>query len=373
MSEIEVIQFNQGGFTLFSGVMTVGQLIDHAVPTEWDPGLGWDPDTLNEQGYQRAPIQKHFERIGEFLARERDPLLPTSALLASRNGSYGELNFTPVAGNLGWLKIPETRDLFIVDYQHRWRGFRFAIEVMGMDELRNVRIPFTILADTPVSEEMKQFYLINNNQRRVDTDLSLTLMHAMAPGLPERDLLNLVGPGNRYKIRGTRLVIRFLQSNQGPWAGKIHEPNMPAEPGQLASMKSFVDSLRPVVSTRSVIHPYGDDEIFELISNVWDGILDLHPEWRESSNQFAVQASVGLFVFHRLAAAFLIPEMLRDGDWSPEFVTFMLSETGSTRLSAEFWRAGGGIGAFSSGAGHNELARLIVDDLNQAYYGASSG
>lgn len=372
MSEIEVIRFEQGGFTLFSGVMTVGQLIAHAVPTEWDPDLGWDPDTLNEQGYQRAPIQKHYERIGSFLERERDPLLPTSALLASRNGSYGELNFTPVAGNLGRLQIPETRVLFIVDYQHRWRGFRFAIDVLGMDDLRNVRIPFTILADTPVSEEMKQFYLINNNQRRVDTDLSLTLMHAMAPGLPEQDLLNLVGPGNRYKIRGTRLVIRFLQSDQGPWAGKIHEPNMPAEPDQLASMKSFVDSLRPVVSTRSNVHHYGDDDIFELLSVVWDGILDLHPEWRESANQFAVQASVGLFVFHRVAAAFLLPEMLQDGDWSPEFVTYMLSGTGSARLSSDFWRVGGGIGAYSSGAGHNELARLIVDDLSQAHYAASS-
>ena len=363
MTQIDVVRFKQHGYTLFSGVMTVGQLMDHAVPTEWDPEIGWDENRLAEQGYQRAPVDKHWRSIGGFLSKEQNPLLPTHALLASRNADFGILKFTPLQGALGHLEIPEHRRLFLVDYQHRWRGFRYAIEEMGMHILREVEIPVTILADTPLYEEMKQFYLINNKQKRVDTDLALTLIHSMAAEATEEELANLVGAGNRFRIRATRLVVRFLQTEIGPWAGRIQEPNMDAQDDQTASIKSFVDSLRPIVSTRSIVHKYSDDDVFELVEAVWDGILDLYQDWEASNSQYAVQRSVGLFVFHRVAAAYLIPEMVHSDDWSREYVSFLLSEGKSERLSRDFWRVGGGIGAFSSGAGQTQLAQLIVADL----------
>src|SRR3990172_392041 len=36
------------------------------------------------------------------------------------------------------------------------------------------------MADVPRQEEIKQFYLINSKQRRVDTDLALALLQTMA-------------------------------------------------------------------------------------------------------------------------------------------------------------------------------------------------
>ena len=356
MTRIQVVQFKQRGYTLYSGVMAVEQLMDCAVTTEWDPGLGW---SIDGQGYQRAPVREHYRRIATFLQRERDPLLPTSALLASRNAEYGELQFTPVADELGYLDIPEGRSLFVIDYQHRWRGFKHAIEVLHQTALREVMIPVTIMANTPLLEEMEQFYLINNKQKRVDTDLALTLMQAMSSSATEEQLANLVGPGNKFRIRATRLVIRIAQLGTGPWVGKIQEPNVPATSSQIASIKSFVDSLRPIVGTRSPVFHFSDDDLVDMILSVWKGVLNMWSEWNTNFAQYAIQRALGLFVIHRVAGDLLIPNMLSSGDCSTEFVTSTLNSVGE-QLSRDFWKTGGRVGAYSSGAGQRELANAIV-------------
>ena len=245
-----------------------------------------------------------------FLEREGNPLLPTSALLASRNREYGELQFTQVAEDMGYLEVPEGRQLFVVDYQHRLHGFRHAINDLNAISLRNMMIPVTILSDTTAIEETKQFYLINSKQKRVDTDLALALINALSVDADEKELANLVGPGNRYRSRGTRLVVRIAQEGSGPWVGKIEEPNSPRSSNQIASIKSFVDSLRPIVGTRPPVHNYTDDKVLEIILSVWAGVLDLWSEWKDNSARYTVQRTTGLFVFHRIASQVLIPKMI---------------------------------------------------------------
>ena len=356
MDRIQVVRFRQRSVTLYSGVMSVGQLMNHAITTEWNPALGWE---LEGQGYQRAPIPAHYLGIAEFLRREKDPLLPTNALLASRNTEYGELKFTPIKGECGYLEIPDYRSLFVVDYQHRWRGFRHAIEVLNQTALREVMVPVTILSNASLIEEMKQFYLINNKQKRVDTDLALTLMQAMSSGSTEEELANLVGPGKRYRIRATRLVIQIAKMG-APWADKIQEPNVPSTRGQTASMKSFVDSLRPILSTRSPVYRFTDDALVEIIISVWRGVLGLWPEWRSNAGQYAIQGAIGLFVIHRVAREVLVPKMLLSGDRSAALVTATLSPQKGDLLSRDFWRTGGEAGTYSSGSGQRELAERIV-------------
>ena len=41
MTRIQVIRFTQGGLVLYSGVMTVEQLLKHGIIDEWDPLRGW--------------------------------------------------------------------------------------------------------------------------------------------------------------------------------------------------------------------------------------------------------------------------------------------------------------------------------------------
>ena len=361
MTRIQVVKFKQRNVILYSGVMTVEQLLNHARTTEWDPGVGWEIN--RQQGYQRAPIQRHIEGIATFLQREEDPLLPTNALLATRNMDYGELEFTQVDGDMGYLEIPEGRPLFVVDYQHRWKAFMHATKNLQQSTLRKVAIPVTILSDATLIEEMKQFYLINNKQRRVDTDLALTLMNAMAAESTEEELANLAGPGKRYRIRATRLVIKIAQLDDGPWVGRIQEPNMPTLPTQPATIKSFVDSLRPIVSTRSPVHRSSDEEIIDIILAVWDGVLDLCPEWRTNPDQCIIQRAIGLFVIHRVARELLDYGLIRQNNCSAALVTATLAPQKGNLMSRDFWRVGGRARIFSSGSGHRELAERIVDAI----------
>ena len=290
--------------------------------------------------------------------------MPTNALLASRNRQYGELDFTRVDGDLGYLEIPEARLLFVIDYQHRWRGFWHAIENLKQTDLSEVTIPVTILSDVSTFDEMKQFYLINNKQKRVNTDLALTLMQAMSSESTEDELANLVGSNYRFRIRGARLVVQIAQLGSGPWVGKIQEPNLPATDSvnQIASIKSFVDSLRPIVSRTSPVRNFSDDDLLNILMSVWTGVLDLHTEWSQEPGRYAIQRTVGLFVIHRVARELLIPRMLSSNDRSSRLVTTTLSQVG-TLMSPDFWRTRGSIGAYSSGAGQKELAARIVNSI----------
>ena len=234
--------------------------------------------------------------------------------------------------------------------------------MLGQRSLLSVEIPITIMSDTTHYEETKQFFLINNKQKRVDTDLALTLINAMADEANEEEIANLVGNSYRYRIRATRLVVRIAQSTEGPWVGKIEEPNGPRNPAQIASIKSFVDSLRPIISVRSPARSLSDDSLLEIIASVWEGVLGLWQEWRDASQQYTIQRALGLFVIHRVAARFLIPKMLVENDRSS---TSVIATLGSSPLmERDFWRTGGDVRVFSSGAGQRQLAEDILSSIN---------
>ncbi len=192
--------------------------------------------------------------------------------------------------------------------------------------------------------------------------MALTLINAMADEAADEELANLVGPGKKYRIRATRLVVRIAQEAKGPWVGKIEEPNGPRNPLQIASIKSFVDSLRPILSIRSPVHTFSDDDLLDIILSVWEGVLGPWPEWRGNSQQYAVQRALGLFVIHRVAAQQLIPEMLLQRNRTSYSVTSTLRP--SPWLEQEFWRTGSTVSTYSSGAGQKQLAEQIIGTIS---------
>lgn len=354
--EIPVIRIRQQGKRIYIGKMTGKEILDRCVTTEWDPDLGWD---LTRQGYQRAPNEKHYVRIANFIREEGDPLLPTSALLAAREDDYGLLKFVAcdnVSSDLGKLVIPRARQLFIVDYQHRWRGIKYAVENLHCTDLLNFQIPVIIMADVSHYEEIRQFYLINSKQKRVDTDLGLALLQTMATQANERELMNFVGPGKRYRIRGTRLVFNMAGKTQGPWAGKIMDPNMTTTGNQVVSVKSFVDSLRPLLARTSPVHSRTDDELIQIILDYWTGIEQIMPRAFVSPKDYSIQATVGVFVMHRVAAK----KILHQSDLSSNAVTRTLRQASSKYLNTSFWKVGGEAKNYSSGSGQKELAEKIM-------------
>ena len=365
MLEIPVIKITQQGKKIYIGKMTGKDILDRCITTEWDSNLGWD---LNTQGYQRAPIKKHYMRIAKFLRGEGDPLLPTSALLAARENEYGLLEFVPydqAHPDIGKIRIPRERLIFIVDYQHRWRGLKYAVEDLKCDNLLNFQVPVIIMADVSRYEEIRQFYLINSKQKRVDTDLGLALLQTLATGASEKELMNFAGPGRNYRIRATRLTFKIAEKTQGPWAGKIMDPNMIPTGNQVVSIKSFVDSLQPVLSRRSPVHIKTDDELIQLILDYWSGIEQLMPNTFASPKGYAIQTTVGVYVMHRVAVKKVFHDCIQQNDMSSTRVAQILNKAKAQYMNENFWRIGGSTKPYSSGSGVKELAEMIIEALKK--------
>ena len=361
--EIPTIRITQQGHKIYIGRMTAGEIIGWCITTEWDPDLGWD---LEKQGYQRKPIEKHYKRIANFLREEGDPLLPTSALISARETERGVLDFVPydkAIPDIGRLIIPKARELFIVDYQHRWRGLTYAIEDLKCSNLLNFQVPVIIMADVSIYEEIRQFYLINSKQKRVDTDLGLALLQTMSKQATEEELMNFVGPGNRYRIRATRLTFAIAGKDKGPWAGKIMDPNMEVTGNQLVSIKSFVDSLQPVLSRTSPVYMKTDDELIQIILDYWSGIEQLMPNAFSSPRNYSIQRAVGVFIMHRVAAKKVFDICIQENDLSPTKVAQILGKVKTQYLSEDFWKVGGVTKQYSSASGVKELADNIMEVL----------
>lgn len=360
--EIPVIKITQQGKKIYIGKMTCKEILNSCTTTEWDPDLGWD---LSRQGYQRAPMRKHYMGIANFLREEEDPLLPTSALIAAREAEYGLLNFEPNKDNpdIGKLFIPEGRLLFIVDYQHRWRGLKYAVEHLKCDNLLSFQIPVIIMADVLRYEEIRQFYLINSKQKRVDTDLGLALLQTMATQANEAELMNFVGPGKKYRIRATRLTFNIAGRSQGPWAGKISDPNMTSTGNQVVSIKSFVDSLQPVLSRTSPVHMKTDNELIQITLDYWSGIEQLLPNAFASPKNYSIQGAIGVFVMHRVAAKKVYRICSQQNNFTSSNVAQILIKVQPQYLNEAFWKVGGPAKVYSSASGQKELATEIIDAL----------
>jgi len=365
--KLPAVKFEQAGHTLYFTLMTAAQMLERCVTTEWDPAIGWDD--LEHQGYQREPVAKHFGAIGAFLANDPNPFMPTSALLSARVSDYGSLDFTspPFTGILlpqfGELDIPDGRHLFIIDYQHRWRGIRHAIEDLHASHLAHFTVPAIIIEDVARYDEIVQFYVINSKQRRIDTDLALALLQTLAHQANEQELVNLVGPGKRFRIRATRLTFKLASRQSGPWVGRIAQPHDLPQPEAVIRLKSFVDSLAPVVSKRSACSKLDDDTLLDTLVDFWEGVRQIMPNTFQSPRDYQIQRTVGVFALHILFARAVYPRCILAGDTSPAAVRKVLAPAEGKYLNDAFWPTKGPASIYVGGSGCLALARLITAEL----------
>ncbi|HXH21249.1 MAG TPA: DGQHR domain-containing protein [Dehalococcoidia bacterium] len=364
--KVPALRFNQSGKTLYMAKMTAREIIASCHTAEWDPAIGWD---LAKQGYQRMPVESHYQAIGHFLAQDPQAFMPTSALLSAREADMGVLPFTEHASisdvSFGELEIPPARQLTIVDYQHRWRGLIYAIDSLGAKSLESFEIPVTIIANMTRPEEIEQFYLINSKQKRIDTDLALALLQTLAPATDEAKLRNFVGSGKVFRIRSTRLTFALAARAGGPWAGRIRQPHDLPQTGATISITSFVDSLAPLVSPRSPMAGLSDDEVLDVIDTFWQGVLSFLPNALTSPHEYQIQRTVGTFALHLVLAGRTRPPTLSvyercvaKGAVTAANVVSVLSNA-SAYLTEGFWETKGPANVYVGSSGYRELARLI--------------
>lgn len=362
--KLAAMKFSQSGHTLYLTVMTAEQILSSCFTTEWDPAVGWD-DLIN-QGYQRQPVAKHSNAIGDFLARDPTPFMPTSALLSARKSEYGSLGFVRLPSTpstlveFGEVEIPAGRQFFIVDYQHRWRGIRHAIEELGATHLSEFTIPAIIVEDMDRVEEILQFYLINSKQKRIDTDLALALLQTLAPQTDEREMFNLVGPGNRFRIRATRLTFALAARKSGVWVARIGQPHDLPQPEAVISLKSFVDSLSPLMSRWNPCSKLDDNALIDALLDFWEGVRRVIPNAFQNPRNYQIQRTVGTFALHIVFARAVYPRCVGTGDTSAAAVESILKSAHQKCLNESFWSTGGEATIYVGSSGYREVAKKII-------------
>ena len=90
--------------------------------------------------------------------------MPTAILLSARTAPV-------VVSQNGTITLNSRKKLALVDGQHRTRGFEYAIREKGLTEYADFEIPVVIMQDMDKVGEMKQFKIVNGEQKSVRTDL----------------------------------------------------------------------------------------------------------------------------------------------------------------------------------------------------------
>jgi len=354
------IKVRQNGHDLYMVDLTASDLLAHTKVDKWvAAATGQAPEN---QGYQREELQAHYNKVGRYLVSDKKAILPTSILLSVR----GPVTFEPldVDSTMGFLVITKgSLPLFIVDGQHRVAGLRHAIEDLGDEAARKFTLPAVIMAGLPKFDEVQQFYLVNSTSKRIKTDLAERLLTEMAE---QNDDVRatVVGKGKAYLLRAVKIVEMLNDRAGSPWEGRVQSVNGRKIGDVMISESSFNESLKPILAI-SWVTKQSDVAVAEMVNRYWMAIREYMPHAFASPREYAVQKTIGTYVWHIIAPAIL--EVCRtDNDFTVEHMVEAL-DPAQEFLTEDYWAVGTGEATqYSSRAGFTILADSILEVLPEA-------
>lgn len=316
--EVPVVSVEQFGRTMYVGAIEATDLA-----RMYDTGTAvvdiWDPDARPE-GYQRSLSPTRARRFGRFLGEKN--LAPTSVLMYVRNPIdgvevRGEKLVIPLVENPA--RDPSRASLFLVDGQHRTFGISEAVKEGWLSHGTRIDIPVTfVFADgkgstDPILEEAYQFLTLNNEQKRVRTDLAHQLIlrkESVGKGsIRDGTLIPSGETGKELLPYVTTAVNKLSERPTSPWHDRIVRPNSPRNTTGWPSQGQFEDALLDnYLGLGSVVSwaagsglTVGD--LVQLLSNYWGAIFDLIPEAVADPDSYVLTKTAGIHSLNGLLPA----------------------------------------------------------------------
>lgn len=332
-------RFRQSGRVFYSTFLTGATLLEPGVAKidKWTP--------TNEDGYQRDPSERRFNKVASFLKGDQGVpgILPQSVLLGLRgtpkfkvielDGQIPSGGPVDMVCDFGVLTIPASMlPLWEDDGQHRIGGLRKAAEADA--RFLEYPLPAVIMEGSSRLEEATLFYIINTTSVKVPVDLAQRLITQQAedPGL--RKLL--VETGKDWIARATN-VVDILNSTPGqPWEDYIMVPNGDVEQG--VKQNTIVRSLRPVLVGDHIYRDQDASTVAELLIRYWKALGDLWPTAidRGTRDDYSLMKSVGVLTMHNIATSVFEAARLGGGRVTQESIRSVL-EPSAKGLPADFW------------------------------------
>lgn len=349
--------FKQEGTQMYSTVIRVGDLLKYV-------GVDvWKADDGQETGYQRDPEAARTSRVAKYLQTDPSPLMPTSVLLSYR----GILEQNPPDFESTEILIPDGTTLWVVDGQHRIYGFKRAIEELDLKRLNEYPLPVVIVENPSLEDEANQFRVINENMKKVRTDLARRILAMRLAGLGRSGRNEIRQSGRLWEAVAVDVLGSLNRDEDSPWRGRIQTPNTRKQPQHVIRELSFSTSLKPILTARPY-RTWSSDRISNMVKAYWQAWESLVPSAFSEPGEYVLLKTAGVFSLHQVAVQ--VMDILReegvndptDGDFRN-----ILQDLGEY-ATEYFWGAQNSDGAALAGGmkAFGILADAMIEELQGA-------
>lgn len=282
---LPAVRFVQKHVTMYLVVLPIREL-DFCSIDQWEP-----KKTGKWKGYQRGLVKSKIAALAQYLERD-DGILPVAGLLNVRQKNA--LRFSDGKGGkttTGTLTIPDDVRLWVVDMQHRLEGIK---EAHSKGVLSDFAVPALITEGLSGVEEAAQFYIINTRSTKMGVDLTRRL-------LIEHEEIQDVTDVPAWELKAVRIAMCLNQSLKGnPWYGRIREPESERMRDHIATEKSFVPSLKWLL-TAPKSRGKSPRHLAKFLANYWEGVRLNIPDAFVAPRAYLLQKTPGYMALHRLA------------------------------------------------------------------------
>jgi DGQHR domain-containing protein len=299
--DLFALKFSQvnGRYPLIATAIRAADLIDLAEVDKRTPS--------NPDGYQRELRRQRLSEVAHYLSAE-EGILPGSIITALRAGA--DWSFVGMAANeageVGTLRLVPGTKLWIIDGQHRLYGIEHAMNQSDDDRaetLGNMVLPLVILPDISRIDEMRVFFVVNDRQKAVPTDLvDHLLLDSMAAD-------RISTPRELSRAQATEIAVLLTKQKGGPWYQRIRIPDEAPLRSYQVKLHPFVASLQEHLAKDGILETYVQADpatAAKIVSNYWEAIRTLLPDAFQNPDDYSLQRTPGLYSLHML-----LPDVLR--------------------------------------------------------------
>lgn len=306
----------------YSVSMSAGDLVSHAFVDFYEDVTG--------NGYQRREPQRtrRGKDIAEYMERCVQEKLPPRLFEMTANArnisSKQYVKFDPLddEGGIGLLYIspPSSRWLSIIDGGTRLMGIENALANSTIQP--DLTFDLRLFNGLSIAEEIAQFLLINEKQKRVRTDLSLRVVQRKLDedklSEEEKRVLTTVVPeSDSWKFEASRIAGMINGRDDSPWKGLIQMPNDNIT--RPVKLQAFFSSLRPLLidpdlnakydEVRKLNRERKDELVTKVLINFWNAVRRANSQAHDEPQTNVLWGSIGVNACHMALAPIILGEL----------------------------------------------------------------
>lgn len=259
-------------------------------------------------------------------------------------------------GKLGILAfdIPENNKwLAMIDGGTRLLGIENALAHHIIDETTTFDIRISV--GLTLSEEIAQFLLINENQKKVRTDLGLRVVQrqldeGQLSDDEKRTLQTVVPDTDSWKFEASRIAAQMNGGADSPWHSRIQ---MPGEVTKPLTLQAFFTSLKPILNDPDIKSLLSQMEksgnlvvngatadttsfLVQVLKNFWKGVALANPDADTEPDTSVLWGSIGASSCH-IGLAPIVKTILQSNDRSLTAARFESVLRESEVANYDFW------------------------------------